>query len=67
MTAQQKTIKDPRTEAEVSFIQRHLVKTVDKKELLATLRTWREESESGVEVDLLRDLIEEVDSGALDG
>ena len=54
-------------DAEVNFIKRHLVKTVDKKELLSTLRTWREESESGVEVDLLRDLIEEVDSGALDG
>lgn len=67
MTAHKKMIKDPRVDAEVNFIKRHLVKTVDKKELLATLRTWREESESGVEVDLLRDLIEEVDSGALDG
>lgn len=67
MTAQQKTIKDPRTEAEVSFIQRHLVKTVDKAELLATLRAWRADSQSSVEVDLLRDLIEEVDSGELDG
>ena len=67
MTAHKKTIKDLRVDAEVNFIKRHLVKTVDKKELLATLRTWREESESGVEVDLLRDLIEEVDSGALDG
>ncbi|AHL18575.1 hypothetical protein ISF9_105 [Microbacterium phage vB_MoxS-ISF9] len=67
MTAHKKTIKDPRVESEVNFIKRHLVKTVDKKELLATLRTWREESDSSVEADLLRDLIEEVDSGALDG
>lgn len=67
MAARQKTIKDPRTEAEVTFVQRHLVKTVDKAELLATLRTWRTESQSSVEADLLRDLIEEVDSGELDG
>lgn len=67
MTANQKVTRDSRTEAEVKFVNRHLVKTVDKAELLATLREWRRESVDPVEADLLRDLIERVDSGRLDG
>ncbi|QWS69450.1 hypothetical protein SEA_NECROPHOXINUS_88 [Microbacterium phage Necrophoxinus] len=55
------------TEAEIRFIELNLVKTLDKKEVLATLREWRGESKSSVEVDLLNDLIERIESGELDG
>lgn len=55
------------TEAEVRFIELQLINTVDKKELLATLRTWRAESDEKIEVDILNDLIERVESGDLDG
>ena len=49
------------------IIESQLVKTVDKQELLKTLRQWRWESDSPEEADLLTDLIHEVDSGNLDG
>lgn len=55
------------TEAEVKFVHRHLIGTVDKRELLATLRTWRAESKDAREADLLGDLIKLVDSGEIDG
>ncbi|AXC36190.1 hypothetical protein SEA_WELCOME_88 [Microbacterium phage Welcome] len=55
------------TEAEIRFIELNLVKTLDKKEVLATLREWRTESKKSVEVDLLNDLIERIESGELDG
>lgn len=55
------------TEAEIRFIELNLVKTLDKKEVLATLREWRGESKKSVEVDLLNDLIERIESGELDG
>lgn len=55
------------TEAEIRFIELHLVKTLDKKEVLATLREWRSESKSSIEVDLLNDLVERIESGELDG
>lgn len=54
-------------EAEVKFVERHLVATVDKKELLATMREWRAETTISEEADLLGELIEKVDSGDLDG
>lgn len=50
-----------------AVIVRDLVTTVDKRELLATLRDWRAESRSSVEVDLLNDLLRLIDSGELDG
>lgn len=55
------------TEAEIRFIELNLVKTLDKKEVLATLREWRGESKKSVEVDLLNDLIERIETGELDG
>lgn len=55
------------TEAEIRFIELNLVKTLDKKEVLATLREWRGESKKSVEVDLLNDLIERIETGKLDG
>lgn len=54
-------------EAEVKFVQRHLVGTLDKKATLKMLREWREETKEAAEADVLGDLIREVDSGALDG
>ena len=50
-----------------NLIERELVKTVDKRELLATLRDFREESREHLEVNLINDLIELIDSGELDG
>ena len=50
-----------------TFYLQNLVKTVDKKELILTLRDWRNESQSGIEVELLHDLIALVESGELDG
>lgn len=44
-----------------------LVISIQKRPLLATLRQWRAESESSVEVDLLNDIIDFVESGELDG
>jgi len=55
------------TDAEVNFVTRYLIGTVDKKELLATLRQWREESKSASDADLITDLIALIDSGELDG
>lgn len=55
------------TEAEIRFIERTLVTTLDKKEVLATLRAWRTESRTSLEVNLLNDLIEEIETGELDG
>lgn len=49
------------------IIAGQLVTTVDKKELVKTLRQWRYESNSPEEADLLTDLIHEVESGNLDG
>lgn len=54
-------------EAEIKFVERHLVATVDKKELLATMREWRGETKIPAEADVLGELIERVDSGQLDG
>lgn len=51
----------------MSFYVENLIKTVDKPELLATLRVWREESKSKDEATLLTDLIDLVASGDLDG
>lgn len=55
------------TDAEVNFVHRHLIGTVDKKELLATMREWRAETKEPREADLLGELIALVDSGDLDG
>lgn len=55
------------TEAEIRVVQLGLVKTLDKKEVLATLREWRSETEISTDADLLNDLIERIDSGELDG
>lgn len=49
------------------LIVKDLVTTVDKRELTATLRVWRAESKDRVEVDLINDLLELLDSGDLDG
>lgn len=55
------------TEAEVRFIELQLVKSLDKNEVLATMREWRAESKEKVEVDLLNELIQRIESGELDG
>lgn len=44
-----------------------LVISIQKRPLLATLRQWRSESQSSVEVDLLNDIIDFIESGELDG
>lgn len=44
-----------------------LVISIQKRPLLATLRQWREESKSSIEVDLLNDIIDFIQSGELDG
>lgn len=49
------------------LIVKDLVTTVDKRELTATLRVWRAESKDRVEVDLINDLLERIESGELDG
>lgn len=49
------------------IIQGQLVKTLDKQETLKTLRTWRYESDSPTEADLLTDLIHLIEEGTLDG
>lgn len=53
--------------AEVEFVDRHLISTLDKKETLATLRTWRDESQNKDEATVLGDFIKLVASGELDG
>lgn len=45
----------------------YFIKTLDKKETLATLRVWRNESKEKLEVDLINDLIRLIESGELDG
>lgn len=45
----------------------YFIKTVDKRELTKTLRHWRKESKEKLEVDLINDLIDLVESGGLDG
>lgn len=67
MAAQQKKIADPRTEGEVAFIERHLVKTVSKPDLLTFMREVRAETEHQAIAAFLTDMIREVDSGRLDG
>lgn len=54
-------------EAEVKFIHRHLVRTMDKPRFLRKLRHMRMHSVDPVEADLLTELIAEVDSGDYDG
>lgn len=49
------------------IIQGQLVKTVDKAELLKTLRQWRYDSNSSEEADLITDLVHLVETGELDG
>ena len=49
------------------MVERHLVKTMDKKAFLKRLRDTRREAVDPVEVDLLNELIAEVDSGDYDG
>lgn len=53
--------------AEIKFVQRHLVRTLDKEAVLAHLRQLRRESVDPVEADLLGELIADVDSGDFDG
>jgi len=53
--------------AEIKMVERHLVKTMDKKAFLKRLRDTRREAVDPVEVDLLNELIAEVDSGDYDG
>lgn len=50
-----------------SLVNAHLVRTLDKKETLATLRQWRFDSNHPEVADVLTDLIHEVESGELDG
>lgn len=45
----------------------YLIATVDKRELTKTLRDWRRESKNKIEVDLINDLIDLIESGELDG
>ena len=49
------------------FYMQNLIGTIDKKELILTLRDWRNESTSGIEVELIHDLLELIESGELDG
>lgn len=46
---------------------RDLIISIQKRPLLKTLREWRAESESSVEVDLLNDLLDLIESGEFDG
>lgn len=50
-----------------TFYEQNLVKTLDKKETLLTLRQWRYEATSNIEADLIADMIKLVESGDLDG
>lgn len=44
-----------------------LIASIQKRPLLATLRQWRAESQSSVEVDLINDLLDLIESGEFDG
>ena len=44
-----------------------LIASVQKRELVKTLRQWREDSTSQVEIDLINDMLTLVLSGDLDG
>lgn len=55
------------TRAEIKFVGRHLVKTMDKAAFLKRLRDIRRNSVDPVEADLLHEIIREVDSGSYDG
>jgi hypothetical protein len=50
-----------------SVYAQDLIASLQKRRLLSTLRLWREESESSVEVDLLNDLIRAIEDGDFDG
>ena len=50
-----------------SIVQSNLIATLDKREVLETLKQWRYESKEKLEADLLNDLIREILSGELDG
>lgn len=54
-------------EGDVAFVQRNLVKTVDRATLIDTLKLWRKETSSKDEATILTDLITEVMSGSMDG
>lgn len=45
----------------------YFIKTLDKRETVATLRQWRKESTNKIEVDLINDMIHLIESGELDG
>lgn len=51
----------------VSWVQENLVSTLSKKEVILTLKEWRDESRTKVESDLINDLLKRVRSGELDG
>lgn len=51
----------------VTWIEENLVATISKKELLLTLKEWREEATSKDEASVISDLIARVRSGDLDG
>jgi hypothetical protein len=44
-----------------------LIASVQKRELVKTLRQWRQDSTSQVEVDLINDMLTLILSGDLDG
>ena len=44
-----------------------LIASVQKRELVKTLREWRTESRSSVEVDLINDLLDLILQGEFDG
>lgn len=50
-----------------SLIQAHLIKTVDKRELVETLKVWRLESKSKEESDVIIELLNRINAGELDG
>lgn len=54
-------------EAEVKFVERHLVSTVSKPTLLTFMRDVRAETQFPAVAAFLTDMIAEVDSGRLDG
>jgi len=50
-----------------SVYAKDLIASVQKRELVKTLREWREQSRSSVEVDLINDLLDLVLDGSFDG
>lgn len=50
-----------------SVYARDLIASIQKRPLVKTLRQWREESTSSIEVDLLNDILDLILSGELDG